>query len=161
MDQFISAMGVEGHALLIDCRSYVPTPVPLADPSLAIVIVNSNETHELVGGEYNKLRQQCETAVELMQAARPGIELLRDADMADLNSLPDNGSDVFRRARHVITENERTLSAMDAMRVGDYTKVGQLMFASHESLDKDFDGAVVVCFQQWCQLHAHTHTHKR
>jgi galactokinase len=131
MDQLVSAAAVEGSALLIDCRSLETQPVAIPD-SLAILIVQSGIERGLVDGEYNARREQCEAA-----AAHYGVAALRD-----LNSLPDQGAldpMAWRRARHVITENARTLAAADALRAGDLAMLGQLMAASHASMRNDFE----------------------
>ncbi len=135
MDQFISAMGREGSALLIDCRSHQTRPVPLSDESIVVLIANSNCKHELTGGEYAERRAQCEAAAE-----RLGVSVLRDATMPQLDAVKDRLDDMsYRRARHVISENQRTLDAADAMAAGDWATVGSLMFASHDSLRDDFE----------------------
>lgn len=135
MDQFISAMGQADHALLIDCKSHTPQPVPLTDPTLAVLIVNSNVKHELAGGEYAERRQQCETAAKAI-----GVDLLRDASMAQLESVKETIGEVcYRRARHILTEDQRTLTAVDAMKRGAWDAVGAAMFQSHHSLRDDFE----------------------
>ncbi|MEM1210278.1 MAG: galactokinase [Planctomycetota bacterium] len=135
MDQFISAMGRAGHALLIDCKTNEPTPVPLDDPSVAVLIIDSKQKHALTGGEYAERRAQCEAAAKAM-----GVELLRDADGAMLEGARDAIDEVtYRRARHVITEDERTRSAVEAMKAGDWSAVGRRMVESHASMRDDFE----------------------
>ncbi|WP_432798944.1 galactokinase [Poriferisphaera sp. WC338] len=134
MDQFISALGHEGAALLIDCRSYETRQVKLDDPSVSILIINSNKSHELTGGEYAERRAQCEAGATAL-----GVKALRDATIEQLVAAKDGLDDLtFRRAHHVITEIDRTVKAADAFDTGDYNTVGELMFASHESLSNDF-----------------------
>ncbi|MFA9476892.1 galactokinase [Phycisphaerales bacterium AB-hyl4] len=135
MDQFISAMGMADHALLIDCRSYETRRVPMHDPDVVVLIVNSNVKHELVGGEYAQRRAQCEAAARTMN-----VPALRDAtlDMLD-EAYPDPSDVAFRRARHVITENARTLAAAEALAAGDWAAMGQLMLESHTSMRDDFE----------------------
>jgi galactokinase len=134
MDQLIGATGVEGQALLIDCRSLAREPVPL--PSGATVVVMDTRTPRgLVNSAYNERRAECEQA-----AQRLGVAALRDVSRADLERLGDRLSPVLRRrARHVITENERTLLAAAAMRAGDTAELGRLMNASHDSLRDDYE----------------------
>lgn len=134
MDQLIGATGVEGQALLIDCRSLAREPVPL--PSGAVVVVMDTRTPRgLVNSAYNERRAECEQA-----AQRLGVAALRDVSRADLERLGDRLSPVLhRRARHVITENERTLLAAAAMRAGDTAELGRLMNASHDSLRDDYE----------------------
>ena len=121
--------------MLLDCRSAEPDMVPLTDPDIAVLIINSNVKHELIGGEYAERRQQCEEA-----AARLGVTALRDATMDQLEGIRSQVDDtLYRRARHVIGENERTLKAVDAFNSSDWKKVGRLMAASHVSLRDDFE----------------------
>ncbi|XP_034077736.1 galactokinase [Gymnodraco acuticeps] len=130
MDQFVSVLGREGHALLIDCRSLEATPVPLADPGLIILITNSNVKHSLSGSEYPLRRRRCEEAASAM-----GKSSLRDATMKDLEEASDRMDEVtVRRARHVIEEIERTVQAAEALRRGEYKEFGRLMVESHNSL---------------------------
>ncbi len=139
MDQFISAMGRKGYAMLLDCRDRSTRQVPLNDPNLRVVISNSNVKHELVMGEYTARRHQCETAVKLIKKKFPNVSSLRDADM---DALEDSrlGMDptVFRRARHVITEIERTIDFAAALEARDYAACGKLMYGSHLSLRDDY-----------------------
>uniref|UniRef100_U3J0Z1 Galactokinase n=1 Tax=Anas platyrhynchos platyrhynchos TaxID=8840 RepID=U3J0Z1_ANAPP len=135
MDQFISVMGKEGHALLIDCRSLETVPVPLTDASLAVLITNSNVRHALTGSEYPTRRRQCQEA-----AAALGKASLRDATMAELEAARGRlGEEVYRRARHVIGEIERTVRAAQALQDRDYGTFGRLMVESHNSLRDDYD----------------------
>lgn len=130
MDQFVSVLGKEGHALLIDCRSMEAVPVPLADPRLVILITNSNVKHSLTGSEYSTRRRQCEEAASIL-----GKDSLRDATMKDLEEARSRMDDVtYRRARHVIEEIERTVQATEALKRGAYKEFGKLMVESHNSL---------------------------
>ncbi|NXL59963.1 GALK1 Galactokinase, partial [Chordeiles acutipennis] len=135
MDQFISVMGKEGHALLIDCRSLETTLVPLTDASLAILITNSNVRHALTGSEYPTRRWQCEEA-----AVALGKASLRDATMAELEAARSRlGEEVYRRARHVVGEIARTAQAAQALQDRDYKMFGRLMVESHNSLRDDYE----------------------
>ncbi|XP_068120355.1 galactokinase [Hyperolius riggenbachi] len=135
MDQFISVMGKEGNALLIDCRSLEATQFPLTDPKLSVLITNSNVRHELTGSEYPTRRRQCEETAKAL-----GKETLRDASMEELKAKKGNLSEVcYRRARHVITEIERTAKAARALERGDYHVFGKLMVDSHNSLRDDYE----------------------
>ncbi|XP_062331082.1 galactokinase isoform X2 [Osmerus eperlanus] len=130
MDQFVSVLGQEGHALLIDCRSLEATLVPLADPALVILITNSNVKHSLTGSEYPDRRRQCEQAAAIL-----GKASLRDATLKDLEDARARLDEVsWRRARHVIEEIERTARAADALKRGAYREFGTLMVESHNSL---------------------------
>ena len=135
MDQFISVLGRENHLLLLDCRSRKPELVPMTDPSVALLITNTNVKHELTGGGYAQRRAQCEQAAKIL-----GVPSLRDAtgDMLEpARSRMDQT--VFRRARHVIGEIERTLHAAEGVRASNWPTVGQLMYASHASLRDDYE----------------------
>lgn len=130
MDQLVSARAEDGAALLIDCRSLEATPVAMPE-GLAVMIVHSGIERGLVDGEYNARRAQCEAA-----ARHYGVAALRD-----LTTLPpQTGLDAtsYARARHVITENARTLQAVEALRGNDLSKLGALMAESHASMRDDF-----------------------
>ena len=134
MDQLISARGVAGHALLIDCRSLAATPVRLP-AEVAVLIVHSRVERGLVGSEYNLRRQQCEAV-----ARHCGAAALRDVDLPRLDAAAAGLSPVeLRRARHVLTENQRTLAAAQALEAGDLEQMGALMAASHASMRDDFE----------------------
>jgi len=135
MDQFISVMGQKDHMLLLDCRSQKPELVPMTDPTVALLITNTNVKHELTGGEYAKRRTQCEQAAKTL-----GVSSLRDADADMLEGARGRMDDaVFRRARHIISEIERTLHAAEGVRASNWPTVGQLMYASHSSLRDDYE----------------------
>ncbi len=134
MDQLISANGVAGHALLMDCRLLTLKPVPLP-PGMAVVVMDTRTPRALVNSAYNERRAECERAAEAL-----GVVALRDAGLADLARAADRLDPVvLKRARHVISENERTLAAAAAMRAGDAAALGRLMNASHDSLRDDYE----------------------
>jgi galactokinase len=135
MDQCTSVMGGNGALLLLDCRERTVRLTPLADPDVVALIVNSNVKHELSDGGYAVRRRQCEEAAVALGAAA-----LRDVDIKQLEQARDRLDDVhFRRARHVVTENARTVEAAEAIRRGDWPTVGRLMVESHASLCDDFE----------------------
>jgi galactokinase len=135
MDQFISVMGRQDHLLLLDCRSRKTELVPMNDPSVALLVVNTNVKHELGSGEYAKRRKQCETAAKILD-----VPSLRDADAKALESAKGKMDEVvYRRARHVIGEIERTVHAAEGIRASNWLTVGQLMHASHRSLRDDYE----------------------
>jgi len=135
MDQFISAMGQADHAMLLDCRSHQPRMVPLADPNVAVLIINSNKKHELTGSEYPERRAQCETAAQAL-----GVKALRDVTMPQLIQAKGAlDAKVFQRAYHVVGENDRTERAAACMEAGDYEAMGELMFQSHTSMQGAFE----------------------
>ncbi|MBG6029613.1 galactokinase [Proteus hauseri] len=134
MDQLISACGEENHALLIDCRSLETSAVTMPENGV-VMIINTNKKRGLVDSEYNTRRQQCEEAARILNVAA-----LRDATLEDLLAKKVLMSEVvYRRARHVITENRRTLDAAEALRQGDLTTLSQLMMQSHHSMRDDFE----------------------
>ncbi|AUI65131.1 MULTISPECIES: galactokinase [Glaesserella] len=137
MDQLTSALGQKDHLVMIDCRSLEisPTPVP---QGYSIAIINSNVKHDLVTGEYNSRRQECEFAAQFF-----GVKALRDvspeqfieraAELQQLNEL------AYKRAKHVISENHRVLEAVQALKANDMQKLGVLMGESHDSMRDDFE----------------------
>ncbi|NTW02367.1 MAG: galactokinase [Oscillochloris sp.] len=138
MDQFISALGRADHALLIDCRdlSYRPLPIP---PDVRIVICNSGIHHNLSNSAYNERRATCNEAVRLLKTRLPRISALRDVSPDDLRTyaelLPPT---MLMRARHVVTENQRTLAAAAALEHANLIAFGQLMNESHTSMRDDY-----------------------
>lgn len=134
MDQYIACLGQEDHALLIDCRdlSYQNVPLPLG---ASVVIVDSGVHRGLMDMQYNARREDCENA-----ARHFGVSVLRDVSMEALRQRSHELSAVVqRRAHHVISENDRTLAAADALRTQDLSTFGELMTASHSSLRDDFE----------------------
>jgi galactokinase len=149
MDQMISASGEAGHALLIDCRSLETESVPLP-PGSAVAILDTTTRRGLVDSAYNERREQCEAAARFF-----GVRALRDVSLETFESKAGGLDDVTRRrARHVITENNRTQRAAEAMRRGDPVEMGRLMDASHTSMRDDFEisgdalNAMVECARQ-------------
>jgi len=134
MDSFISTLGREGHALLLDCRSRECTWIPLNDPAVTVLIINTNVRHELSSSEYPARLEHCRAAAQSM-----AVTSLREATHAMLqrssSSMPDT---TYRCARHVINEIARTLQAAEWMRRGNWSEFGRLMYESHESLRDDY-----------------------
>ncbi|ALM92282.1 MULTISPECIES: galactokinase [Alteromonas] len=134
MDQLVSAMGHEGSAMLLDCQSLAIEHSPLPS-SHQIVIINSNVKRGLVDSEYNLRREQCEQGASLLS-----VPSLREATIEMLETAkPHMPEVVYRRARHIITENARTLSASEALKIGDITTVSEAMAESHVSMRDDFE----------------------
>ena len=146
MDQFASACGRSGHALMLDCRSLEHQLLPLqaprthAGPATQLVICNTMVRHKLAGGEYNRRREQCEAGVRALAQIMRGVETLRDVSVEGLQM---NGAYLdellHRRCRHVVTENERVVRAAAALRASDLAGFGQLMRESHQSLRDDYE----------------------
>lgn len=135
MDQFASAMGRRGHAMLIDCRARAVTHVPVPGPEqAAIVVINTRVRHALASGEYAARRKVCASAARVL-----GVPALRDAtpELVEARRL-DLSREEYLCAQHVAAENQRTLAAADALRAGDLAAVGRLMDASHASLRDEF-----------------------
>ncbi len=133
MDQMISAAGRAGHALLIDCRSLQSEAVPFP-PGTTVVVLDTATRRGLVDSAYNERRGQCESAARIL-----GVSALRDVSVERFETECGRLDEITRRrAQHVVTENERTLQAAEAMRRGDAIAVGRLMNASHASLRDDF-----------------------
>ncbi len=140
MDQYIAALGIAGHALLLDCRSleYEAVPIDLSD--VRIVVCNSMVKHDLAASEYNTRRAECEEAVRRLATYLPGILALRDVEIEEFDVWADALPDVIRRrANHVLTENARTLAVVESLKKGDPVQFGKLMYASHESLRDDYE----------------------
>ena len=134
MDQFASACGVDGKALLLDCRSLEWRPVELP-ASVQLVVLHSGSPRKLDGSAYNERRGQCEAAVTALSGVDPSIRSLRDVS-PELLASERNRLDpvVARRAEHVVTENERVHATIRALESGDLAAVGELFAASHRSL---------------------------
>jgi galactokinase len=139
MDQFAASFGRAGHAILLDCRSLEGTPLPLP-AGVSLVICNTMVRHEHSAGEYNLRRTQCEEGVSLLKKWNQKISALRDVSLNELEShkseLPPL---IFRRCRHVISENARVLDTVKAFQGNNLDAVGRLMAQSHESLRGDFE----------------------
>ena len=134
MDQLISAMGNEDKAMLLDCQSLSIEHSPLPSTH-QIVIINSNVKRGLVDSEYNLRREQCEQGASLL-----GVSSLREATIEMLEAAKSNMPEVvYRRAKHIITENVRTLAASDALKAGDIATVSKAMAQSHASMRDDFE----------------------
>jgi galactokinase len=139
MDQFSSVLCQAGHLMLLDCRSHEPKMVPMTDPGVTVLIINTNVKHELTGGEYAERRAQCEAAAKAL-----GVPSLREANVALLEANKTKLDDVqYRRARHVIGEIDRTVNAAAKIAAGDWNTVGELMYASHDSLRDDYEVSCV------------------
>ena len=135
MDQFISALGREGHLLLLDCRTLQTELVPMTDTSVELLIINTNVKHDLGSGEYAERRAECEEAAKIL-----GTKSLRDATPDQLEKAKAQLSDVvYRRARHVIGEIQRTLHAAEGIRQSNWPTVGQFMYASQYALRDDYE----------------------
>ena len=139
MDQFISCYGLRNHALMLDCRSLEFKLLPLS-PEARMVICNTMVKHEHASGEYNQRRAACEEGVRILKQHVPAIRSLRDVSIDELErhrqELPPI---VYRRCRHVVTENDRVQRAASMLERGKLSEFGQLMAQSHASLGGDYE----------------------
>lgn len=135
MDQFSSVFGKADHLMLLDCRSQAIEQLPFHSPDVTILIINSNVKHELAGGEYALRRSQCDSALRKL-----GKASWREISLADVENAARklNGRE-NSRARHVVTEIARTSRAADAIRQCNWSLLGELMYASHQSLRDDYE----------------------
>jgi galactokinase len=139
MDQYIAAMGQDGAALLIDCRSLQTQTVPIRLNGVSVLICDTRVKHELSSSEYNLRRAECLRGANILAKSLPGVRTLRDVSVSDFEAHAAELPGVVRsRCRHVVTENARTLAAVDALRAGDLVTMGKLMSASHVSLRDDY-----------------------
>lgn len=135
MDQFASVFGRKGNLMRLDCRSSEYEYFPFDPKGYKLVLVDSRVKHELKDSPYNKRRESCERV-----AAKLGVETLRDADEAGLESVKNEiSAEDYSRAKFVIGEKERVLAVCDALNRGDYETVGKKMYETHEGLSKDYE----------------------
>jgi galactokinase len=138
MDQFVVAGGVAHRAMMLDCRSLEFELLPLPD-AVRVVISNSMVRHDNAAGGYGDRSDEVEAGQAVLRRERPGIELLRDATLADLEACKDKMCAAsFARCRHIITENARVLEAREALLRSDVKRFGELMVAAHASMRDDF-----------------------
>jgi|HubBroStandDraft_1064217.scaffolds.fasta_scaffold02051_4 galactokinase len=139
MDQMIACCGRANYALLLDCRTLEFQLLPLFSDA-QFVVCNSMVKHDHAAGEYNARRADCETATRILAEQLPEVRALRDVSLVDLERyaklLPDV---VYRRSRHVISENGRVLAAREALERSDPESFGRLMCESHRSLKEDYE----------------------
>jgi mevalonate kinase len=140
MDQFASGMGAKDHALFLNCDTLEFKKVPLVLEGMKIVIANTNKRRGLANSKYNERRAQCESAVEAIRTKKQ-IRYLSDLNLEEFNTLSHLITDEIerKRAKHVITENNRTLTAIEALNEGDIKTFGILMNQSHDSLKEDYE----------------------
>jgi galactokinase len=155
MDQFVALHGQKDHALLLDCRSLTFESLAIPD-SVKLVISNTMVKHELASGEYNRRRADCEEAVRRLSTAIPSIRALRDVNLVQLEQHRGLLTDViYKRALHIVSENDRVLDSAQALRSGDIERFGKRMGESHRSLRdlyevscRELDLMVDLAYQQ-------------
>ncbi|MGA9475740.1 MAG: galactokinase [Terriglobales bacterium] len=139
MDQFVASFGVAGHALMLDCRSLEYQLLAMPD-NLQVIVCNSMVRHELASGEYNLRRADCEAGVRVLQSFLPEFRSLRDVGIADLEKYQHAlSARVYRRCRHVVTENQRVLAAVQSVQSQNADRFGDLLYLSHASLRDDYE----------------------
>ena len=140
MDQFASSMGKKDNAIFLDCATLNYEYAPVALNGMKLVVTNTNKKHKLVGSAYNDRRKESEEAREIL-ASVAGIKTLGDLSNEDFEKHKDAIKDpvVQKRAKHAVYENNRTLTAVAALKAGDIETFGKLMNASHVSLRDDFE----------------------
>jgi galactokinase len=144
LDQFSSVFGRAHHALYLDCQTLEHARLPLGDPGPAIIVCDSKTSRRLADGMYNRRRAECETVVAYFQDRRgsSAVSSLRDVSLEELNEHWDHLDPVGRkRARHVLTENERVRRGAEALRSGELVEFGRLISASHASSRDDFENS--------------------
>lgn len=135
MDQFSSALCEKDRLMQLDCRTLETRHVDFTNPDLTVLLINSNVRRELASSAYPVRRDQCETAAQQL-----GVTSLRDAELSSLEKLRETMEEVlYRRARHVLTENRRVLDMANALATSDWSRVGELMYASNDSLRDDYE----------------------
>lgn len=140
MDQFTSLFGKAGNLIKLDCRSLTYEYIPFEFPDHQIVLVNSMVSHSLAASEYNLRRQQCEAGVKVLQRYDSGISSLRDVLLSQLTDhRTELGDTVYKRCLFIVEENQRLLNGCNFLKQQDLHGFGQLMFAAHEGLSKDYE----------------------
>ncbi len=140
MDQFASVHGKAGSLMRLDCRSGEFEYFPFHPEGYKLVLVNSQVKHELVGSPYNDRRESCERVAAAIYKHHHMVESLRDADYAMLDEVKNEVSEEdYKRAKYVIGEKDRVLKVCEALEKGDYETVGQMMYATHEGLSKEYE----------------------
>lgn len=150
MDQMACCLAKEGHALFLDTKTLAYQHIPLCLDKMDLLVINSGVTHEHAGGEYNQRRNECEEACRRLQ-----IHELRELTVADLPKLEELPPVLKRRARHVITENQRVHAAVEAILKGEVARLGELFYASHRSMAEDYEVSIpqIDSLVQLCREH--------
>ena len=141
MDQFISAVAKKGHAIFLDCSTLEYRHVPLALGDYTIVITNTNAPHKLTESQYNQRRSECERALEVINTNGGTYGYLCEISPAELEEYRKFFQDnmLYRRARHCVTEEKRTIKSLEALQAGDIHAFGELLCEAHASIRDDFE----------------------
>lgn len=140
MDPYAALFGKKDHFILLDCRSLTHEYIPVSPGPYKLVLLNSGVSHELASGEYNRRQETCEKGVAIIQKEFPGVRSLRDVSSTELEYLAHHANEtITARCRYVVEENERVISAADALRSQHWEKLGKLMYKTHEGLSKLYE----------------------
>ncbi|NGM73275.1 galactokinase [Sphingobacterium sp. SGL-16] len=140
MDQFASVFGQDNSLIKLDCRSLDYEYIPIELDGYEILLLNTNVKHSLASSAYNKRREACESAVALVKEKYAEVESLRDVTLAQLDELVKPVSvEYYQKARFVVEENERLLKAAEALKSNDIKTLGQLLYAAHWALSKEYE----------------------
>lgn len=140
MDQYASVLSKKDHLILLDCRSLEATYVPANFEGHKLVLLNTKVSHSLASSEYNTRRKECEEVITHIQKRYPEVTSLRDVDLQCLVEFQKELSEVhYRRALFVISENDRVLKAVEALKSDDLDHLGLLMYASHKGLRDNYE----------------------
>jgi galactokinase len=140
MDQFTITNGKEGHAILLDCRDQSTQYIPMPTSDLFIYLVNTNVKHNLVETDYNLRRKECNEAIAIISDFRPEVKSMRDLTLDDLDRIEKQLPEMlYRRTRHVVSENARVLAVVDNLKAKNYEEIGILLHGSHDSLRDDYE----------------------
>jgi len=141
MDQFVSRLGKKDHLLLLDCKTNEYELIPFMSEKYIFMIIDSKVERELVDSEYNKRREECEAAVSFFNIKLDKkVESLRDLNISDLKRFKKEiDKTIYLRAKHVISENNRVIKSVKALKENDFIKLGELMNQSHLSLSRDYE----------------------
>lgn len=140
MDQYSSVMSKAGHIIMLDCKSLEAEYIPADFKNCKLLLLNTNVSHNLAESEYNTRREECETAVKLIQKEHPEVISLRDVDFHLLEQYKDRLDPViYSRCEYVLNENERVLKATNTLKTGNLKDFGELMYASHHGLQNNYE----------------------
>ncbi len=140
MDQYVGLFAEKDHAVFLDCRNLTHETAPFRTDTVKLIVSDTGVRHSLAGSEYNKRRAQCERGAAFFANELSNVKNLRDLTPEDISAFADRlEPTILQRCRHVVTENARTLAAMNALRRKNVYQLGVLMTASHESLKNDYE----------------------
>lgn len=140
MDQFSSVMSRAGHLILLDCRSLDAEFIPADFKNCQLLLLNTNVSHNLADSDYNSRREECEAAVSIINKKRPEVRSLRDLSFEILEEYKNQlKGQMYGRCIYVLKENERVLTAAKTLKSGNLKDFGELMYASHEGLQHNYE----------------------